>query len=400
MRSYLVWGWYLDLKPTSESVSLAYADGLRRFGAQPFSRPDENYYSYIQSDWGKTYCSHDISGKTIEVHQNAFGLEEGFRTLLTQKHVGLVNDFDLIHLKARPYNAREKPVERLGKDLSDWEANTFAEYCGKNASERPDKWYEMYEQHQNFVKGKIKSTPFIPLEEYHQELSAFFETFNHTVHHRSTLEADEIIPIKEYKRLYQTKYKIPEIEIALLLLKADKRVVRKNGVRCFRRNWYYMHPSLSQVKGEKIQIRYTSRDYSSIYAVLPDNEVCKAELITPTSIINPNKETLQQIAKLRRQENEIIKNYQLISESEQRGENIDDRYLAQESKICADEAKVVEPSDSQIGKGNVIKFSKFKRNNLKVVKTKHSGVSVEEVEECEEAEVKVVAPAKTRVREI
>lgn len=403
LRCYLIWGWCADLQPTSESVSLAYADGLRRYGAQPFARPAENYYSFLQSDWGKTYCSHDIDGKTIEVHRQAFSPTEGFQTLLIEKKVGLVHDYNLVHLKAQPGNAREKPVERIGKDLSDWEANTFPEYCGKNSSERPDKWYELYNQHQKYVRGEIAHSPFISFEKYCHKLGEFIDDFNKSVHERVTLDGEKIVPLDEFNRLYKTRYQIPESEIALLLLKAARRTIRKNGVNCFRRNWNYLNPAMSEVKGKRVEIRYTDKDYQHVYVILPSNEICKAELITPTSIINPNKDTLKKVNQLAAQEKQTIRNYKLIDESRLRGESVEDRFSAQQSVNLEEEGHSPQPMDSPNTLRNspkILKFPTYKNHRtLALIKPEQTAISAEEVKECEEADIRTLARVAKRIRE-
>jgi Mu transposase, C-terminal len=90
--------------------------------------------------------------------------------------------------------------------------------------------------------------------------------------------------LEEFRRLSTVRYEIPPETVALALLKADSRIVRKSGVMCFQRDWFYRHPALSTVpEGKKVEIRFTERDYRWIWVVLSGNEVVEAPLVTPTS---------------------------------------------------------------------------------------------------------------------
>src|SRR5262249_1819263 len=122
LRTGLIWGWYLGLKPSSETARLAYADGILNFGAQPFARPADGFYSYVYTDRGKDYCSHDWAGKVISVHEQAMNPDAELECHLVERQVGVLAEFGVKRLLARGYNAKEKPVERFFKVLSEWEA--------------------------------------------------------------------------------------------------------------------------------------------------------------------------------------------------------------------------------------------------------------------------------------
>src|SRR5262249_52153042 len=110
LRTGLIWGWYLDRKPSAETSDMAYADGILSYGAQPPARPEENFYSYIYTDQGRDYRSHDWNGKVIDVHRNAMKPIGDLELVLTQRQVGILKELQIRHLYARPYNAKEKPV--------------------------------------------------------------------------------------------------------------------------------------------------------------------------------------------------------------------------------------------------------------------------------------------------
>ena len=325
LRTGLIWGWYLSLRPSSQTARLAYADGVLNFGAQPFARPAENFYSYIYTDRGKDYSSHDWAGKIIAVHQQAINPDAEFESLLIERQVGVLAEFGVKRLLARGYNAKEKPIERFFKDLSGWEANIFTSYCGPHPQARPRQWHELFRQHQQFINGRRAQSPFISLAEYQEKLKEFINRWHHQTHERVTLGAQRLVPLAEFHRLYKTRYEMRPETVALALLKAESRVVRKNGVTCFRRDWSYWHPICSSLKGQKIEIRFTEQDYRRIWLVLPDRSIVVAQLITPTPLLNPNQETLQLVARARQQEKKLIDEFQLLAASHIRGESIDER---------------------------------------------------------------------------
>lgn len=325
LRTGLIWGWHLDLVPSSVTAGLAYADGVKNFGAQAPSKPEDKYFSYIYTDNGKDYRSHHWDGKVIAVHKEAMKPSGGLEFLCIERKIGILADLNLRHILARPYNAKEKPVERVFKDISAWEKNTFAEYCGSKASDRPKIWYQLYQKHQRFVNGKENASAFITIEQYREALARFITIYNSTGHQKSTLKSEKIVPLNEFRRLYTTRYEIRPETLAIILLKAEQRTIGKNGVQCFQKHWFYYHEAMSFYKGHKVEIRYSDGDYSKVWILLPKGELCQAELITPTPLLNPNKETLKVIAKARKHEQKLIEDYQLVEQSRVLGQTIEER---------------------------------------------------------------------------
>jgi hypothetical protein len=112
----------------------------------------------------------------------------GLELVLTQRQVGIPEELQISHLFARGYNAKEKPVERFFRTLSEWEKNTFDEYCGSGPVSRPERLKRMFSQHQAFERGRRESSPLISWEEYQAKLAQFIADFNQTPHERTSLE--------------------------------------------------------------------------------------------------------------------------------------------------------------------------------------------------------------------
>lgn len=341
LRTGLIWGWYLSLSPSSQTAGLAYASGVQNFGAQPFSRPESGFYSYVLTDRGRDYKSHNWDGREIEVHKEAMSLDGGFELLLVNYRVGIVEEFDLKHLLTRGRNPKQNPVERVHRDISEWEKNTFEEYCGSSAKDRPERWRRLYERHQQFRKGKRDTSPYMSLDQYRQALAGFIIKYNSSSHERRTLGGGTCTPIEEFRLLYTTRYEISEETLSLLVMKAEKRRVRKNGVQCFQKNWFYYHESMSAFKGTDVEVRFSDDDYSRVFVILPNHKVCQAELITPTSLINPDKRTINTVRRARAFERGVIKDFTFIAQSNIRGESVEDRVARQLDSNVAEESEAV-----------------------------------------------------------
>lgn len=396
LRTYLMWGYHLDLVPSSYTVGAAYANGVRTFGAQPLSRPDEGYFSYWYTDQGKDYKSQNFDN-SITVHKQAFNLEGGIEIVRVAREVGYLNDLDIKRILARGYNAREKAVERVHRDISGWEENTFDEYCGRNTVDRPDTWRKMYSDHQQFLRGKRGESPFIGFEEYREALTGFIHEWNSKEHERTVLGGARIVPIEEFQRLYTTRYEIADKVLAMLLMKSEKRMIRKNGVRCTGTpaHWNFYHPAMAEFKGKDIEVRYSTDDYSRVWVILPNNQICEAELITPTSIINPNKQTLKDVAEASARERKVNRDWQMLNFSMLRGETTEDRVAAaMEEEVI--EAVAVEAG----GKARVQKLTRFDGPKLHAVKPR--SVTVEQVAavEPDDSIFNDDAPKRGKVREV
>lgn len=394
LRTGLIWGWHLDLVPSSYTAGMAYADGVMNFGAQPIARPESGFHSYVFTDQGKDYKSHHWDGNSITVHKQAMRFDGGFELLRVERQIGFLDEVGVKHLLARGYNAKEKPVERVHRDISDWEENTFQEFCGRDAKNKPDTWRDMYARHQKLARAsRASESPFIGFDEYREALAGFIHEYNSTEHERITLGGARVIPLEEYRRLYTTRYEIAEETLAMLLMKAEKRQVRKNGVQCFQKHWFYYHSALAEFKGKDVEVRYTDSDYSRVWIILPNGTPCEATLITPTSIVNPNKQTLAVVAEAAARERRLIRDHSLLTFSTLRGESTEDRVTAE---VELEENEVIAMQGG--APARVQKLTRMDRPKLRAVPGNRS-VSVSEIAQVQTDESIFNIPDHGRVSE-
>ncbi len=403
LRTGLIWGWHLDVTPSSNTIGLAYANGVQNFGAQPFSRPDDNYYSYLQHDLGKDYRSFTAEGKTLNFGK-AMTIEGGLKALCQQIKIGFLDEMNLKGLPARGYNARDKFIERTHRDISDFEENSFEnEYCGRNAKNKPEKWVRAWHRHQKLFKKfdpkepvsreiLQRESPFMMFDDYRENLGAFINEYNHGTHKRSVLGGATIIPIDEYQRLYTTKYEISEDALAIFLMRPDTRTIGKLGVQMFGGKWF-QHEAMSEFKGETVEVRYSDGDYSRIWAVLPNGKIVESACINPGSIINPNKQTFERVKKMEAHERKMGKEWLFVQQSNWRGETAEDRV----AQIINPEEVEEIPMKIAVGdRPTVHQFTRF--HNSKLTAATGKQVSTEQVESAEIIDI-FRKPERARIKD-
>lgn len=142
-----------------------------------------------------------------------------------------------------------------------------------------------------------------------------------------------MVPIEEYNRLYTTRYEISEKTLALILMKAQQRMVEKNGVRV--NGFSYIHPDLAYYKKQNVEVRYSESDYTRCFIIPPPTEaipnpaIIEAEAVIAGGALHPNKQSMALVAQQRRHEDKIKREHSLLTHSMIRGESVEDRVAAQ-----------------------------------------------------------------------
>jgi hypothetical protein len=351
LRTALLWGWHLDLVPSSYTIGRAYRNGVTTWGAQPFSRPEDGYASYVYTDQGKDYKSKNIDGE-ISVHKCASKLGGGFEMIRITRQIGMLNELGVQRILARGYNAREKVVERTHAVISFWEENTFEGYCGRGTESKPDRWREMYRMHQKFEKGKRSESPFITLEEYRLQLGEWITEYNQKEHERVTLGGRKVVPVQEFNRLYTTRYEIDEDSLKLLTLKPESRVIKKNGVRVTGTpaNHYFYHPAMFEFKGREVEVLSDETDYSTVKVILPTvplPTMVDALPQTPVSVLNPDKMVMKEIMAHQAHERMLAKEWSPWNERVRKGITAEDVVAAAHAEYELEENEAVAVNESR-----------------------------------------------------
>jgi hypothetical protein len=332
VRTGLIWGYHVDYIPSSHTIACAYANGVRTFGAQPFSRPEAGFKSFGYTDNGKDYRGRTVNGDLI-VHKRAAEIDGGLQLILTAQNVGLLSNAGVEQLLANFYNGREKPVERTFNDMATAIQNDFFRrgWCGRNTKDKPDAYREMYSRHMKAIRRRATS-PFPSEQEIRDYVADWVVSYNTESHTRSTLNGATVVPLTEFNSLYTTKYEISNDALALMLLKPTRGTLdNKNGLKIL--GAIYTHPALSEYKGVRgsdgkplqLEARYSDDSYLTAWIVLPDGRVVEGTRLERSSILNPNKETQRTVATLIKHEAKLAKDFNLLAHSRLRGESVEDR---------------------------------------------------------------------------
>ncbi|HKV41697.1 MAG TPA: transposase domain-containing protein [Blastocatellia bacterium] len=385
MRTSLIWGWHLDVTPSSHTIARAYYNGVITWGAQP-TFPDRK--ALIYTDNGKDYKSQNIDGE-ITPHKLASKIDGTFELILVQRAVGLAPDMQIEQMFARGYNGKEKPIERIFAIMTQWERNKVTGYRGNNTNEIPDSWREMYAKHLKFQKGKLPESPFLTFEQYRNLLEGWIFKYNNSEHERHNLGGARIVPVKEIERLY-TRVEVDPEALGLLLMKPVTGSLHKTGIKLpgTPKNWAWWHTALSQFKGVKVggkklkfECRVDESNYGHIYVVLPTKPVetmVKAERWGGTSVRNPDKDYVKGVARAISEENRLLREAGAIQASRARGETPEDRIAA----VNAEEYELEENEKIAVGQnqaGTIRKLTRMDRLKRLESIPRAKTVSIEDV---------------------
>ena len=397
VRTGLIWGWHLDITPSSYTIGMAYAGGVIQFGAQPPACLETQFQSFVYTDNGKDYRSHNFDG-TITIHKRAARLDGGIELIRVQRDIGIYRDITVEQYFARKGNAREKPLERTNRDFADWEEQAFEEWCGRDAKNKPDLWVDMWHKHQKFLKGKRATSPFMNFDTYLEHLAGFIQEYNASPHERTVLGGAIVVPLEEYERLYTTRYDITEESLAMLLMKPERRTIGKIGVGCSAayKTWRYFHSAMSEFKGCEIEIRYDANDLSRVWAILPNGQICEAELVEKSGYLTPNKQTATLMKRQEAFERKTFKTWDYLNQSIVRGDSLEERVAAQ---FEVEEPEIEEAVAAEAGgRPHVHKMTRMDRPKLRSV-PKSKSITADQVAQVEPEQTIFRVPDRGRVRE-
>ncbi len=245
-------GWVISCDdPNAERVAEAFTNAVRPKAHPAFKNlcgvPDVAYI-----DNGKDYRSASV--------------EVLFKQLGVESHHAL------------PYNAKAKVVERFFRTLCTQFSMTFPTWCGNSPTERTERFRELVKQHDRWMKGDEKETPFITLDEMKRRFADWVVTYLQQPHDglkeidtgRERSPAAVAADRRRPPRLVKD-----ELTLAIIAWPREDRIVRKGEVNIA--GLYYQAPELLPLHGRRVVCHLDPADATRILVTLDGRLVGEAK---------------------------------------------------------------------------------------------------------------------------
>jgi hypothetical protein len=174
---------------------------------------------------------------------------------------GLWRQLGVSTLHTLPANPQAKPIERffgtperdLVQELPGW--------CGNNPETRPrDVLKPLLKHHEDWLAGRWEETPFLHIAEF----ALKFEAWLHERHLRTPHARLNRTPLEAYEREYGNPVVPAERALDILLMRAERRLVRRNGIEMFERGRWYWAEELAGREATYVEVRWDPRELGKI----------------------------------------------------------------------------------------------------------------------------------------
>lgn len=247
---YLV-GVVLSLQPNRHTIASALRMGVRRFG-----RPKAGYI-----DRGRDYRSRYLEGRRVVLSGN-FGVEfpQEAGAVFQDLSIGLEGpDPDNPGqtrlrkvIKALPYHAQSKPIERFFRTVRQQFDQEFSSYRGRNTVTRYEAADALLEAH----KDNPQASPLPSLPLFAMAFFAWLEQRYHQAPHTGQ-GMNNRTPQEVYRPSERLPFDEPTLD--LLLLERTTRVIQRCEVRMF--NTFYQSPDLLHHNGHTAEVAFDPLGY-------------------------------------------------------------------------------------------------------------------------------------------
>ena len=261
----------------------------------------------IYVDNGKDFRSRYLEGHARRLGSlpadsvDLFARAHGLGVLDMRAMEGIWRNLGLRVRHTIPYNAQAKPIERFFGTVERDFVQELPGWCGSKLALRPvDILKEQIHQHQAWLKGDAEETPFLHIAEF----ALLFERWLYEHYLRRPHARLGCSPLEAYRQEYGTPVVPDERTLDLLLLRAEKRLVRRNGLELFERNRWYWSEKLLGREGTYVEVRWDPRDLGKVLVYTEKGLLCEAFNLELSSF-HPSLEQLRQYKRMKKLQREV-----------------------------------------------------------------------------------------------
>jgi len=302
LKTEVVVGWFISQRPSSETIALAFRHAVLPKQDGIMGLPESIYV-----DNGKDFRSHYLEGQSRRLGRipadavELFARAHGLGVLNLQAMEGIWRNLGIKVRHTMHYNPQAKPIERFFGTVERDFIQELPGWCGAKLAFRPvDILKEQIRRHQAWLKGMVEQTPFLHLAEF----ALLFERWLEEHYLRRPHARLGCAPLEAYRQEYGSPVVPDERTLDLLLLRAEKRLVRRNGLELFERNRWYWSEQLLGREGSYVEVRWDPRRLGKVLVYTDEGFLCEAFNLELVSF-HPSLEQLREYKRMKQLQREV-----------------------------------------------------------------------------------------------
>ena len=275
LKTEVLPGWFICARPNSETIALAY-----RHAVLPKRDKIMGLSESVYVDNGRDYRSHYLEGTNRDLGRMQLGTTElfvnshGIRLLGDEAMEGLWSQLGVSTLHTLPANPQAKPIERFFGTVERDLIQELPGWCGNSPESRPaDILKPLLKRHEDWLAGRREEMPFLHVAEF----ALKFEAWLHERYLRTPHARLGCAPLDAYEREYGHPVVPSERTLDILLMRAERRLVRRNGIEMFERGRWYWAEELAGREGTYVEVRWDPRELGRILVYTDRGFLCEAK---------------------------------------------------------------------------------------------------------------------------
>jgi transposase InsO family protein len=274
LKTEVLAGWFISERPNSQTIALAY-----RHAVLPKRDKIMGLSESVYVDNGRDYRSRYLEGESGSLGRLELGTTElfakahGVRILGEDAMEGLWRQLGVKSVHTLPANPQAKPIERFFGTVERDLIQELPGWCGNSPEARPaDILKPLIQKHEDWRVGRREETPFLHIAEF----ALRFEAWVHERYLRTPHARLDCSPLEAYEREYGRPVVPAERALDILLMRAERRLIRRNGIEMFERGRWYWSEELAGRGGTYMEVRWDPRELGRVLIYTDQGFLCEA----------------------------------------------------------------------------------------------------------------------------